>query len=170
MLTLCTAAVVALAMSGSAHAAPPDRQAPNVPTDMTSFTDFDRLDRPSSPNTWLVAPAESVHSLHADAAAPEFEYRAVRLTEDWIRVLEQQPRTEIIAVSDDGLQVEAEQRSAVFRFVDRISFRAVPLGPGRSTFFAYSRSELGYWDLGVNRRRLDDWLAALQTLAGGATP
>jgi uncharacterized protein (DUF1499 family) len=50
----------------------------------------------------------------------------------------------------------------VFGFVDRISCRAVPDGCDRSTLFAYSRSETGYWDLGVNRRRLRSWLAALE--------
>jgi uncharacterized protein (DUF1499 family) len=59
------------------------------------------------------------------------------------------------------LQIEAEQRSAVFGFVDRISARFVPLGADRSTLIAYSRSEVGYWDLGVNRSRLRDWLAML---------
>lgn len=79
-----------------------------------------------------------------------------------MKLIQQQPRTSIVGISDDRLQVEAEQRSAVFRFVDKISFRAVPLGADQSTFFAYSRSQVGYWDLGVNRRRLIGWTAALR--------
>ena len=170
MASLSVTAIVALALSGIAQAAASDLQVTSVSTDMTAYTDFDRLDRPGSPNTWLIAPAASVDSLRADAPAPEFGIPAVRLAERWVEVLRQQPRTVIVGISDDRLRVEAEQRSAVFRFVDRISFRAVPLGPDRSTFFAYSRSQLGYWDLGVNRRRLDDWIGALRTTAVGATP
>ncbi len=38
----------------------------------------------------------------------------------------------------------------------------MPLDDGRSTAALFSRAGVGYWDLGVNRRRLHDWLAALQ--------
>jgi uncharacterized protein (DUF1499 family) len=52
--------------------------------------------------------------------------------------------------------------------VDTIAVRVLALPDGRSTFAAYSRSEKGYWDLGVNRRRLGDWAAAVERrLAGG---
>ena len=50
-----------------------------------------------------------------------------------------EPRTTILTVSPDGLQIEAQQRSAVFGFVDRISTRE----PIRSTLVAYSRSQVG---------------------------
>jgi uncharacterized protein (DUF1499 family) len=62
----------------------------------------------------------------------------------------------------DGLQVEAQQRSAVFGFIDRISARFLPVAPERSTLIAYSRSLVGYWDLGVNRNRLQRWLTDLK--------
>jgi uncharacterized protein (DUF1499 family) len=81
-------------------------------------------------------------------------------------VVESEPRTKILAVSPDGLQIEAEQRSAVFGFVDRISTRFIALEPIRSTLVAYSRSQVGYWDLGANRRRLQLWLAKLKAKAG----
>jgi uncharacterized protein (DUF1499 family) len=47
------------------------------------------------------------------------------------------------------------------RFVDTVAIRVLPAGEGGSTFAAYSRSELGYGDLGTNRRRLESWVAAL---------
>lgn len=123
------------------------------------FTDFDTLQPPDSPNNWLVAPADFAPS-HPDETAPVFDVPAERLARAWVLVVKEQPRTNV-AVSEDGLRVEAEQRSAVFGFVDRISARFVPLGPDRSTLIAYSRSEVGYWDLGVNRGRLQDWLSIL---------
>ena len=129
---------------------------------MNTFTDFDRLSRPDSPNHWLVAPADADQALHADDIAPVFDMPASRLAATWQQVVREQPRTQVIAVSADGLQVEAEQRSALFGFVDSISFRALPLDGERATFIAYSRSQVGYWDFTVNRRRLQAWVAALR--------
>jgi uncharacterized protein (DUF1499 family) len=166
-LVTAGAAVVALTTGIAAGAASSDRHATNSPPDMTMFTDFAALDRPSRPNNWLVAPATA---RQADARAPEFDVSAAQLAEAWKTLVQKQPRTRIVGVSDDHVQVEAEQRSAVFGFVDKISFRAIPIGAGRSTLFAYSRSQTGYWDLGVNRNRLKDWLAALQRAVGQGEP
>ena len=125
------------------------------------LTDFDNLAVPTSPNTWLVAPA-GFEPAKPDAAAPVFELPAKRLAQAWISVVESEPRTKILAVSEDGLQIEAEQRSAVFGFLVRICTMCVTLQPTRSTLVAYSRSRVGYWDFGVNRSRLQRWLAKLQ--------
>ena len=130
------------------------------------FTDFRALHPPASPNTWLVAPPEmgpDNGSAAANQAAPVFDVPAARLAQAWRCVVEAQPRTAILSVSPDGLQIEAQQKSAVFGFVDRISMRAIPLAPRRSTLIAYSRAMLGYWDFGVNRRRLQAWLKALRS-------
>jgi len=127
--------------------------------------DFDNLNVPTSPNTWLVAPADFAPA-KPDATAPIFDVPAKRLAQAWISVVESEPRTKILAVSEDKLQIEAEQRSAVFGFVDRISTRFIALEPIRSTLVAYSRSQVGYWDLGANRRRLQLWLAKLKAKAG----
>jgi uncharacterized protein (DUF1499 family) len=141
--------------------ASPDDTAP-----MSEVTDFEALVRPGSPNSWLVAPASSPPTLRTDAVADKFDVSAPRLSELWRAMVQEQTRSRVTAVSGDGLQVEAEQRSALFRFVDRVSFRAIPLGEDRSTFIAYSRSQLGYWDLGVNRGRLTDWIEALRRSVG----
>ena len=99
-----------------------------------------------------------------------FDVPPTQLAAAWLEVLRTQPRTTVVAVSDDGLRVEAEQRSALFGFVDKISFRAMPLDHGQSTYSAYSRSLAGYWDIGVNKGRLADWSAALQRALGDDSP
>lgn len=135
--------------------------------EMHEFLEFGALRRPSSPNHWLVAPPDADASLHPDAAAPSFQLPAERLARAWVGIVEQGPRTRIIGISDDGLQVEAEQRSAWFGFVDKVSFHAVTLDQESSTFFAYSRSQTGYWDFGVNRQRLSGWVEALRKISDG---
>lgn len=124
------------------------------------LTDFASLQTRDSPNAWLVAPpAYTAAKPNEDAA--DFAIDAVRLADAWQTVLRQQPRTTISLVSADGLQIEAEQRSAVFGFVDDISFRAIPLAADLSTVAIYSRARVGYWDLGVNRRRVRAWIELL---------
>ncbi len=127
-----------------------------------TFLDFDRLERPGSPNHWLIAPAGGTPQPRTDVQEAVFDVAPTRLAEGWLGVVKGQPRTTILAVADDGLQIEAEQRSAVFGFVDRISFRAIPLAERQSTYTAYSRSLVGYWDVGVNQGRLGRWAAALR--------
>ena len=129
---------------------------------MSEFLDFGDLRRPTSPNHWLVAPTDAAVSLHPDAAAPIFQLPAEQLARAWMDIVRRAPRTRITGLSADRLQVEAEQRSALFGFVDKVSFRAVAVSDQSSTFFAYSRSQTGYWDFGVNGRRLSDWVEALQ--------
>lgn len=138
--------------------------------EMHEFLEFGALRRPGSPNHWLLAPTDTDASVHSDAAAPSFQLSAERLAKAWVGVVEQAPRTRIIGISNDGLRVEAEQRSAWFGFVDKVSFRAVTLGQESSTFFAYSRSQTGYWDFGVNRRRLSGWVDTLREIADSLQP
>lgn len=151
----------ALVLTLGACANTADGAASTAMDDQTEFTDFATLEPPSSPNAWLIAPADSVGG-EPDEPAPVFPVPAAALAKEWTVIVEQQPRAKIRAVSADGLQVEAEQRSAVFGFVDRISVRFIPLDPERSTLAAYSRAQMGYWDFGVNRQRLHDWLMQLE--------
>ena len=156
-------------ISAVAAAAPTGETVANVAADSMRLLDFDELDRPGSPNHWLIAPRGKLVQLQADSPAAVFEVSPEQLVAAWLEVVRGQPRTTIVAVSDDRLQVEAEQRSALFGFVDRISFRVVPLDSGQTSYVAYSRSQTGYWDIGVNKRRLLEWTAALRLATGDGT-
>lgn len=138
--------------------------ATSAETTVSPLTDLGTLDRPDSPNTWLVGPPPGSSSPPPDAPAPVFDVPASQLASTWRQLIVDQSRTRETGLSEDGLQIEAEHASALFGFVDDISFRAVPLGTDRSTFIAYSRSRVGYWDLGANRRRLDAWTGILRDM------
>jgi uncharacterized protein (DUF1499 family) len=50
----------------------------------------------------------------------------------------------------------------MMNFPDTISVRFYALEENRSTLAVYSRSHYGYYDLGVNRRRVQSWLLELK--------
>lgn len=126
--------------------------------------DFAEVKTPSRPNAWLVAPPGTIDG-PASEPAPVFAMAAMTAAGAWREIIDGAPRTRIIAVSPDGLRIEAEQRSAGFGFVDRISAAFMPVEGGRSTVAVYSRAQTGYWDLGVNKRRVRDWLSRLAQAA-----
>lgn len=125
---------------------------------------FRGLQRPDSPNHWLVAPADI--GAKPDAAAPVYAVPAGVLRAAFKVMLNQVPRTAIAAETADGLHVVAT--SAVFGFQDDIRVLFVALGPQQSTLALYSASRVGYWDLGANRRRIEDWLRRMADALAGA--
>ena len=73
-----------------------------------------------------------------------------------------------IRLADTDLWIEVTDRTPLFGFVDRVSIAIRPLTDGRSTVAVYSRSEVGYWDLGTNRSRVRAWLRGVgKRLSGG---
>ena len=75
------------------------------------------------------------------------------------QVLEQQPRTTIVSVTDRYLH--AEVRSRLFRFTDDLEFL---LQPEEHRIDVRSASRVGHSDLGVNRARVE---AIRQEFAAG---
>lgn len=116
--------------------------------------------RTGRPNDRLLCP-EGFCRATADAPAPILEAAPARLFEAWRAVLEASPRTTLLLADERELRLVAEQRSRLFGFVDTIAVKILTLPDGRTSFAAYSRSETGYWDLGVNAARLEEWSRAV---------
>jgi len=122
--------------------------------------------RTGRPNDWLICPPAACRS-DADASAPTLAAGAQAVLDAWRRTIMAAPRTRIIQDDEAKHWLVAEQTSLVFRFVDTIAVKALPQADGHSTYAAYSRSNIGYWDLGVNRRRLTDWAAQVDAAVAG---
>lgn len=69
----------------------------------------------------------------------------------------QTPGAAVGSESPTGMHVVVSTR--IFRFRDDVHVQFLQLGPRQSTLALYSASRTGYWDLGTNRRRVEDWLA-----------
>jgi uncharacterized protein (DUF1499 family) len=74
-----------------------------------------------------------------------------------------QPRTYLAASYPDRLQLHYVVRSAVFNFPDLVAVQVTPDETDTSRLVLYSRSVYGRSDLGINRKRLEAWLASLQS-------
>jgi uncharacterized protein (DUF1499 family) len=123
--------------------------------------DMHHIERPASPNTALAAPAGTDPA--PDIVTPPFPASASQLYAAVISLAAGQPRTFLAIEYRPERQVHFVARSVVFNFPDLIAAQVDEVGPGTSTLVLYSRSVYGYSDLGVNRQRLDAWLAALRT-------
>jgi uncharacterized protein (DUF1499 family) len=112
-----------------------------------------------NPNSWRVGPEDEGQPV--DAPAPVFAIGAADLAAAIDAVALAEPRTVRLAGQPEDLWVTYVQRSRFMAFPDYVSVRVIPLGPERSTIAIYSRARYGQSDLGVNRARVEKWLAAL---------
>jgi uncharacterized protein (DUF1499 family) len=127
-----------------------------APMDMASIA------RPASPNTALAAP--TAFRPEPDIVVPPFKVAPARLYAAIRAVAESRPRVFLHVAYDDRMQVHYVARSALLNFPDLVTVQVNP----DASLVLWSRSVYGQSDLGVNRRRLADWLAVLdRRLAAG---
>lgn len=129
---------------------------------MPDLLDFTTLKLTSRPNQHLVAPEDLCQNAKPHGISPVYPVSPENLFEAWQRILEAAPRTRIKTINEPGLEIEAVQQSVLFRFQDRINFAAFSAGKDRSRLAVYSRSLVGYSDLGANRTRVRGWLELLK--------
>ena len=123
--------------------------------------DFAAVKVTDDPNWFLMCPPGFCGANpHADS--PVFDVSVERLRGRWREVIAAQPRVELLAEHGDGSQFDYVQRSARFRFPDIITVRFISASPSQSTLAIYSRSIYGGGDFGVNRARIEAWLAMLR--------
>jgi uncharacterized protein (DUF1499 family) len=123
--------------------------------------DLAQMVRPTSPNTALAGPKGFTPP--PDIVTPLYHVPAGRLLALVRDVANSQPRTYQAAFYPDHLQLHYVVRSAVLNFPDLVVLQVMQEGPDDSDLIMYSRSVYGRSDFGVNRGRVEAWLAALQT-------
>lgn len=109
-------------------------------------------DKPNCVSSDAENPASRIHPLTLDAL-PAAAWQAASAA---VATL---PRTRILTHTDDYLH--AECRSRLFRFVDDLELH---LRPGDGIIAVRSSSRLGYYDFGVNRRRVEELRGRLRRL------
>lgn len=115
--------------------------------------------RSASPNDALACPP-GICRAQADFETPVFAVGQTRLTDIARATFKNQPRTELVGGDPALDQLVFVQRSRLFGFPDTIRVQGATVG-ARASVIIYSRSNYGYWDFGVNRARVRDWLDML---------
>jgi uncharacterized protein (DUF1499 family) len=100
---------------------------------------------PDSPNCVSSYASDDLHAIDPLPLTASDPLRVVR------EIVEALPRTQIVTVDDDYLH--ATFASRVFGFVDDVEFR---VDAAAGVIQVRSASRVGYGDMGVNRRRVED--------------
>jgi uncharacterized protein (DUF1499 family) len=102
---------------------------------------------PSSPNCVSSQAPDPAHAIAplAYGTTPEAALKAIA------EIVRNTPRTRIVSQTNDYLYAEYE--SALMGFVDDVEFW---LPSGQKIVHVRSASRLGYSDLGINRKRIED--------------
>jgi len=132
------------------------------PVDDVPVIDFATLERGPAPNQYLLCPA-GLCTTQTDGAAPIYDVPVAKLQVAWDEMIAEQPRVEVLRRDVTNVQIDYVQRSRLLRFPDLVTVRFVPVDDTHATLAIYSRSVYGKGDMGVNRARIEEWLARLTT-------
>lgn len=125
---------------------------------------FETLERSGRPNDALACPRGFCRRAEPDIVPPVYAVSADMLQQTLHGAVTLEPLIDRVAASEETGASRYVQRSPLLRFPDTISVRTIPRGPRRATLALYSRSQIGYSDMGVNKARLTRWIALLDTL------
>lgn len=128
---------------------------------MAVYTDFHHLSRPTSPNYYLACP-HNYCNIKPDVVSPTYMLPVQKLEQLWLLSIKNEPRFTLRDQKDS--QYEYVQRSLVFRFPDNVSVRFVSLSQDMSSLAILSRSQYGYYDFAVNKRRVTRLLKQLTSV------
>ncbi len=111
------------------------------------------------PNEYLAAPRGTTAD-PADAETRLYPESPRALLARFDAIARAQPRTRVVAGDLDSLMITYVQRSRVFGFPDYLTVKAVLMDCGAGLMI-FSLARYGRSDFGVNRARVEAWLAAL---------
>jgi hypothetical protein len=112
-----------------------------------------------TPNEFLAAPPGTT-AAPAGAETQLYPESPRALLARFDAIARSHPRVETVAGDLDSLMITYVQRSRVIGFPDYLTVKAVAL-KGGAGLIIYSRARYGRSDFGVNRARVEAWLAAL---------
>jgi len=121
------------------------------------------VERPTTPNTYLVAP-QLLLVTTVDREAPQYSIDVAVLAKAFDDFIIRQSNVAVVAGSVDEGWITYVQRSAFWRIPDYITIKFIALEGGASTVIIWSRSRFGNGDMGVNKARIDEWLSNFESL------
>jgi len=126
----------------------------------SEINDLLNIERLHSPNDALACPLRLCRA-EADFESPIFRTSKGELINEVSRLVIAEPRTKLAGSNRILEQLVFIQRSRFLGFPDTVWIQGVSVNRG-SSLIIYSRSNHGYWDLGVNRSRIRSWLVKIE--------
>src|SRR3954463_4582542 len=124
------------------------------------------LTRHPTPNDALICPPGHCPNARPDAEPKIYALGPGDLLQRLKTIALAEPDTaELYCGADCDHWARFLQHTRLMRFPDTIDVEVFPAGDSRSTLAIYSRSLIGHGDMGVNRARIERWLAALDDCA-----
>ena len=130
---------------------------------MTDFLNFKSLKRPPKPNTCLVAPDNHCLAAEPDFTPPELSLTGRGLFSKLNEIVAAERSFGKIEADPDALRLKFVATTGLLRFKDDVDIEIIPIDEARSTFAVYSRSRVGYSDLGTNRKRVEKLIERVTT-------
>lgn len=130
---------------------------------MSDFISFKSLKRPPKPNTCLAAPDHHCLAAEPDFAPPEFAVTPQDLFSKLNDLVAADRQWSKVESDPDGLRLKFVATTGLMRFKDDVDIEVIPIDESRSTLAIYSRSRVGYSDLGTNRKRVDKLIERVTT-------
>ncbi len=134
---------------------------------MSAQTDFKTIVRPKSPNTYLLAPEGLSAAAVPDETSPEFNAAPDALF-DAVNALVAEHGWSVISTDKTAHKLDAIAKTKLLKFKDDIAIAVLPVegAPEKSKIAVYSRSRVGYSDLGANRKRVQQLVGTLKQRTG----
>ncbi len=130
---------------------------------MTDFIDFRTLERPRSPNTYLLAAADMCDHAKADQPSPHYAASPEEVFQSCRRIIEARKNWTLLGADPAAHKLRFVATSGLMRFKDDVDILISPPSEGTSgaRLAVYSRSRVGYSDLGANAKRVAFLLSKL---------
>jgi len=132
-------------------------------TGMTDYINFKTLKRPPKPNTCLVAPDDYCLAADPDFAPPTRNTSAPDLFSKLSEMIAAQKPFSRVESDANKLRLKFIATTGLLRFKDDVDIEIIPVDDDHATLAIYSRSRVGYSDLGANQKRVSKLISDLTT-------
>ncbi len=131
--------------------------------------DLQNLTLPTSANYYLVCP-KGFCNVQPNEYSQVYNVSAEDLFNAWNQVASKQIYMDITGTIPEKAQYEYVQKSIVFGFPDYITVEFIAISNYSSTLAIYSRSRYGFYDFGVNKKRVQKLLGQLNQVVANLPP
>lgn len=129
-----------------------------------TFVQFQALTPDHAPNHFLACPPDFCPAVAVDASAPIFQRSLSELSRDWASIVQQTPRMTAVLIQPEQHYYGYTLRSRWLKFPDSVTVQLIRIDDAHSSLAIFSRSDYGYYDFGVNEKRVRHWLEQLTTM------